>query len=72
MVHGRWNKAAYWIDREAVCERVHLGSGSTILVKTQTGRIFLIPTRIRLRQKAQRHGGDWRHWAFQRVAPAVR
>jgi hypothetical protein len=22
------------------------------------GRIFLIPTRIRLRQKAQRHGGD--------------
>jgi len=33
---GRGNQAAYWIDREAVCERVHLGSGSTILVKTQT------------------------------------
>ena len=24
MVHGCWNKAAYWIDREAVCERVQL------------------------------------------------
>jgi len=39
------------------CARECNWKRSTILVKTpRLARIFLIPTRIRLRQKAQRHG----------------